>query len=166
MPWWVWLVPMAGILVFLWRRQTKPRYHVHVSFGQLNQFAEQFVRAQKAGSIMLVERERTAGLLQVKLKNVEENDVTVEIGMPEVDWSTGEFDRIEARLGDTGFTTRVGGGRGCSNVRRFLRASASGDENTAVASVIRGIGVVGTSLGWETASFTVHYEVSWRSRVE
>ena len=166
MPWWVWLIPLAGILGFLWQSRTKPRYHRHVPFGQLEHLVEAFVNAQKTGSVMLVEREKTAGLLQVKLQNVEETDVTVEIGMPEVDWSTDEFDRVEAQLRDTGFAIRIGGGRGCSTVRRFLRASTSGDENAVVASVTRGIGVVGTSLGWETATFTVHYEVSWRTRVE
>ena len=166
MPWWVWLVPLAGILVFLWRRQTKPQYHEHVPFDQLSRFITRFVEARKADSVMLVEREKDTGLLQVKLKDVADTGVTVEIGMPEVDWSIGEFDGIEAQLRDLGFATRIGGGRGCSTVRRFLRASVSGNTAEAVARIRQGIDVVGESLGWQAARFTVHYEVGWRSRFE
>lgn len=162
----MWLIPIAGIFFFLWRLQSKPRYHERASFGQLNHFVERFVHTQKIGSVMLMERENAAGLLQLKLRSADANDVTVEIGMPEVDWSMDEFDGIEVQLGDAGFATRIGGGRGCSTVRRFLRASTSGEKGAVVSSVTRGIGVVGASLGWQTSKFTVHYEVSWRSRIE
>jgi hypothetical protein len=162
----VWLIPTAGIFFFLWRLGSKPRYHERVSFDRLNHFVERFVLTQKVGSVMLMERENAAGLLQLKLRNVDANDVMVEIGMPEVDWSMDEFDRIEVQLSDAGFATRIGGGRGCSTVRRFLRASTSGEKGAVVSNVTRGIGVVGASLGWQTSKFTVHYEVSWRSRIE
>jgi hypothetical protein len=162
----VWLIPTAGIFFFLWRLKSKPRYHQGIPFDQLNHLVERFVRTQKAGGVMLMERENGAGLLQLKLRRVDENDVTVEIGIPEVDWSMDEFDGIEVQLGDAGFATRIGGGRGCSTVRRFLRASTSGEKGAVVSSVTRGIGVVGASLGWQTSRFTVHYEVSWRSRIE
>ena len=78
---------------------------------------------------MLMERENAAGLLQLKLRSADANDVTVEIGMPEVDWSMDEFDGIEVQLGDAGFATRIGGGEAvarydvsCGHPRRVKRA--------------------------------------------
>ena len=58
MPWWIWLIPAAGILLYLFRLLSKPEYHSHISFDRLSQFVEQLIGRNKVGSVMLLERDR------------------------------------------------------------------------------------------------------------
>jgi hypothetical protein len=163
-PWWLWLLPLAGILFYLWRLRARPRYEMHVPYGRLWRYFEIFLDRSRAGAVMLVEREGLAGLVQLKLTEKGGSLSTVDIGIPEADWSTAAFDGIETGLSNAGFDTRVQADGGCKSVRRFLRATASGTRQQLVVEVPAGFGVLAEALEWEEDTLvTVHTETGWRS---
>ena len=159
------MIPLAGILFYLWSLGARPRYHSHVPYGRLRHYFEIFLDRSRAGAVMLVEREGIAAVVQLRLTEKRGGHSTVEIGIPEADWSAAAFDGIETGLGKAGFDTRIQASGGCKSVRRFLRATVSGTEQQLAARVSAGFGIVAKALEWEEDTLvTVHTETGWRWR--
>ena len=130
----------------------RPRLHV-----------KRFLDRSNSGSMLLVEREDMAGLIQLKMTQRGDGLARVEMGIPEADWSDTVFDGIEAGLSDAGFDTHVQVGHSCRSVRRFLRATVSGSKRQLAGEVPAGLDVVADALGWDADTLvTLHTETGWR----
>jgi hypothetical protein len=166
MPWWLWLIPAVVILLYLWTLRVQPKRHLHVPFSGLHRHVEALIGRYRSGAVMLVEKEKSAGLVQIKLVRKRDATTAVEIGIPEVEWSARALDVAEAQLSRIGFATELHVGGGCKSVRRFLRATVSGNKHQLTAAVMTGLGIVAAALEWEDDEpVTVHTEDGWRPAI-
>ncbi len=149
MPWWIWLTPIVGILLYLWTPRVGPGNRVRVPSRRLRFHVERFLDRSDSGFMLLVEREGTAGLIELKMIQIGDGLASVDMGIPEADWSDTVFDGIEAGLNDAGFDTCLQVSDSCGSVGRFLRATVSGSKRQLAAEVPAGLDVVTDPLGWD-----------------
>jgi len=163
MPWWIWLIPIVGILIYLWRLRVGPGSRVRVPSRRLRLHVERFLDRSNSGFMLLVEREGTAGLIALKMTQKRDGLASVEMGIPEADWSDTVFDGVDAELSDAGFDTRVQARGGCRSVHRFFRATVSGSKRQLAAEVPGSLDVVADVLGWDADTLVMlHTETGWR----
>jgi len=158
MPWWLWSVPVLGILLFLLWRTRQPTSQRHVRFHALQRFIGRFLSQGESTSVMVMEREDGAGFFQLEL--IENGaDRTLEFSLPDVGWTGAAFTHVERSLLSAGFSPRVERVAGCGKVRRLLRVQASGAGTQVAEETQRLLAATATALGWGTdAWFTVRFE--------
>ena len=159
MYWWLWLIPIAGTLVFLWFLRKGPPHWRHVETSRLQTLVSQFVRKPVTGSVMVLEREQTAGVLQLTLRTNDRGGHDLEFGIPDVDWSSESFDMLYASFRDAGYDVSLEQSGRCARVRRFLRASTSCGAPSLADAGMHCIEVAAGALGWgPETTYTVHCE--------
>jgi hypothetical protein len=159
MPWWIWLIPVAGLGVFVVFHMARPAYHRGIPFSGLQPLVRRFVAEGRDEAIMVMEQEGHPGLLQLRLGNAVETGRTVEFGLPFVDWSSDRFDRVAETLRNANFLQQTERTGSCGSVRRFLRVSCVGPIHQLGDRGWEMLTIAANALEWESATlFTVHYE--------
>jgi hypothetical protein len=158
MPWWLWSVPVLGILLFLLWRMRQPKHQRHVRFHELERYMGRFLSQGESGSVMVMEREYGAGFFQLEL--IENGiDRILEFGLPDVVWTGDVFTQVERSLLSAGFSPRVERATDCSKVRRFMRVPVSVTGQRAAEETQYLLAVAAAALGWGTdGRFTVRFE--------
>jgi hypothetical protein len=158
-PWWIWVVPAAGLMVVLMFRLLRPAVQRGVTLTSVKPLLESFVLGSRHQSMLVLEREGDTGLLQLQLSSETGSTRVVEFGLPYVDWSAEKFDSVAEALIEAGYSLQVESAGSCNAVRRFLRVAASGPAHLLAADGWKMLSIAQDSLGWrDDTTFTVHIE--------
>lgn len=164
MPWWLWLIPISGTLLFLWFLQKKPARQRHVGVFHLRRCLSEFVQQPVSGSVMVLEREQAPGVLQLTLRANNLGGHHLELGIPDVDGSNESFEALAASFRDAGYEVLLERGGTCATVRRFLTASTSSDAASLAESGRGLVELAATARGWRSeTTYTVHFEQRGRN---
>lgn len=159
MPWWSWLLPLLVVALVIYRlARATPSCVRHVGLDAVEEHLRHLLNSDGRTPVLILEREGTAGVLQVTAAGRGTNR-TLELELPQVDWSAAHFDDVETALRTSGFAPRQDGGSKCGEVRRFLSVSVSGTATDLPGQGARLIALVGRALDWPAdVLFTVHVE--------
>lgn len=158
-PWWMWVVPAAGLMAVLMLRVLKPAVQRGMTLTSVKPRLESFVLGSGHQSMLVLEREGGTGVLQLQLSSEAGRTRVVELGLPYIDWSSEKFDRVAEALREAGYSLQVENVGSCNAVRRFLRVTATGPARRLVADGWKMLLIAQDSLGWrDDTTFTVHIE--------
>jgi hypothetical protein len=145
-------------LVIYRRAQAAPTYARHIGLDAVDECVRHLLRSAGRAPVLILEREGAAGILQITAAG-RGPDRTLELGVPEVDWSGAYFDDLDATLRASGFAPQSDGGSKCSEVRRYLRVPVSGTTTELAAEGARLVAVTARVLQWPAdVQFTAHVE--------
>jgi hypothetical protein len=171
MPFWVWVLLGIGALVGLRRLLNRPIYRRHRTLDDVTKLVDSFLRGMDTGAVWVAEREAGPGFLQLAIVANQTLKQTVELGLPDVDWSESRFETVLEAVQTAGFAVQLETSN-TDPIPRFLRVRCRGRGPQLTQDALHLLAVVAKGLGWGTAeTYTVHWKGSpgpqaWRAIVD
>jgi hypothetical protein len=157
----LWVIATLGVILVaatLWRWGRRPSYYRNRTLEELGRSIDGFLVQMAPGSTLIAERQGGAGFLQLAIRSASGHWQSVEFGLPEAEWSQGNFDRLVETLGREGFPVILEPGNS-GRVNRFLRVAVAGESVSLGTQLHQLFRVAHGTLGWTPGEqFTVHFE--------
>lgn len=157
-----WLLGLVALAaVALWHYGKRPVVYRGVGLSEFSRFIKSMVVQMSPGSFVIATREDGEGFIQFALVRAHPQWSEIELGLPDVRWSSAGFDRISDALVEAGFSPST---ESPSESVRLTRVRAAGTPEVVAEAGVRMATVVCTQLEWPSPRFTVRFDGGIRAK--
>jgi len=129
---WLWLIVgiilFAGVVVVLLRWANQPIAYRGLLLADSERFLHDFLLQFSTGSVCFFDRESGPGFLQLAIGERHGEQLEVEFGVPDAEWSREQFNSVHAAMDNAGHRNHVQTNLGNNDIPRFLRVYIQGNR--------------------------------------
>ena len=145
-----------GLLAGFWWWGTRARVYRDVPLKGLRRYVWSLLAQMASGGYLLAERRNGPGFLQLAMRSAAAETYTVELGLPDIDWSASAFNAARSSITAHGFEAAVESGAG--NVSRFMRVVITGSSEEVIDRALALFGLIAAALHWgDSPTFNVRF---------